>query len=816
MTPIPDSVPLSSLLKSSGAAQLALFQRLFPSMTSDALETVSSFRLSLGLVRKNSALVKHVSWQPDPQTRAQGFSASAQKQLVDEVGRLVGRLGPGWTADTLAISGKDIKHSWASGVRMANHALYVQAANEDAKVLQAPPAMARAQSEGGFTVQVRAQIVNPDDTTQVWQSGPATPIPADYASWPTDRRQAWWNETLSAVTQGWGQDELGLNDLPRQLRPLVRLGWSVVAPDDTELPAPSVAPWTKNTAAARWTAERKKAMAGAFDAIGAYVASLRLGLDVKPPSAQQWDLVDGRQASDPKSVSRELVEMAKRNPEGARAVFAALKKTFLDHLVVSGLDKMAWHALGPVRAWVSEQPWVAPDMLQDWVDAEQTAVEAAWGATTKRHRVLLSQEPGVRAGLVDVLLWNGLDLADLPESPAPAPVVSADAPPTPSPRPAIDWKPLIERFGVSATSAAEAWVDDLLKDRAIPSSADHPFSRWMTRLNPPTVVRAATDQWLSDNERFNDINRLILHKKDSEEASLNTELVDKLKAVLEVSNSVLEDSAKKGGWWSRVRVGAATNSPEQWADAFMDFQNHMVKMFDAINKQIERDQIWMGYADRLVVHADEVDRRWTTWLADEARALDADRATIEQDAERSADLKVEWNNRLTALESAQSAHQNIKTANSINKVLLEKIRQSTDIKQRLQQRSTMFYWSSLNMFAGIQSLQRNTNSIIEQSDAVQAMADSYRVLTTRSLKDEAEQREKLKEAFKRMSESENGIKDFYQTISAFQQDTVVILTSLQEQRHQMQEQTASVSAPIKMTVALPEPQTTTSTAPGPK
>ena len=96
------------------------------------------------------------------------------------------------------------------------------------------------------------------------------------------------------------------------------------------------------------------------------------------------------------------------------------------------------------------------------------------------------------------------------------------------------------------------------------------------------------------------------------------------------------------------------------------------------------------------------------------------------------------------------------------------------------------------MFAGLQTLQRNTNSIGEQSEFVEEMGKVFQGGLTRSLKEEAEQKEKIREAFKNMAQSEAGMKQFYETIASFQKDTVAIIGDLAVQRGELQEETAEV------------------------
>ena len=217
----------------------------------------------------------------------------------------------------------------------------------------------------------------------------------------------------------------------------------------------------------------------------------------------------------------------------------------------------------------------------------------------------------------------------------------------------------------------------------------------------------------------------------------------------------------------------------------MDFQKHMIVMYSKINEQVERDRLWLKYADNLIDLSSAVDKDWSSWLSQSAQKLEEERNSKPN---ASAEEKMIWNEKINVLASSNVAHDHIRTANAVTSVLLEKVRQSIQIKERLQQRSMMFYWSSLSMFAGLQSLQRNADGLMEQSEFVEEMKKSFNNMTSRSLIEEQTEKEKIREAFKKMATSKESVESFYKKMAEYQQETVTILRDLNNVRIETQQE----------------------------
>jgi hypothetical protein len=455
-------------------------------------------------------------------------------------------------------------------------------------------------------------------------------------------------------------------------------------------------------------------------------------------------------------------------------------------------DKRLWLMLPDIREWLAEG---LPEQAEEFRVHERTAFVA--GLTYQEQQpegvagYIRSMDQEERLAFRDLLFWNGIALspsvrAALRGAPEPSqspadpdsddpttePVVPFAAVPAvslPAPAPLTQdetdhWNALCAAFGVDSAPRP-------------PLESANPFLRWLERLSPPSDVASFTRKWLIQNEEFNDINRDLLSARGADEANLTTELAKRLARVQEASRAVMEKSRSAGGWWERLRGSAANKdvTPEEWADSFMDFQNHLVKVFQSIENQINRDRSWLAVADDLGRSATDVDNRWTSWLTHTAQSLNEERVNA---VDPSAESKIAWNSRALALESASSAHEHIRSSSTITRILLEKVRQSVDVKERLQQRATMFYWSSLNLFAGLQSVQRTTNSVMEQNELNSLMARSFEAMLTRTSAEEEAQRERLRESFRAMAKSEQSMAAFYDGLSAFQKDTLSLMGDL--------------------------------------
>lgn len=337
------------------------------------------------------------------------------------------------------------------------------------------------------------------------------------------------------------------------------------------------------------------------------------------------------------------------------------------------------------------------------------------------------------------------------------------------------WKELLTKFDIKVK----------IKNQEV-----HPFARWMLRLSPPLDIQENTFEWLVDNQIFNKINRSILQKKDGDEIHLNIQLNTKLQNVLDVAQKIIIENSKNGGWFGRLKKNFQNGiTDEEWANVFFDFQKYILSMIQNINEQLDRDKMWLKHADQLVNKASQVDLLWSNWLKTMASQLSNER---EKNTNPKPEEKLIWNKNIEKLDSASLAHEHIKTGNAVTLILLEKVKQSIEVKQKLQERTMMFYWSSLNMFAGLQSLQRNSEGLFEQAEFNQMMSQSITQLSQKTLSNEIEEKQKIKESFKKMMESQESLEAFYKNISDFQQETLSIFGELNVVRKDLQEDTLSV------------------------
>lgn len=822
----PNRFPLEELLSDQALKDpSAVFEKLFPGLTEDQLKSVRSFKVGVLLPRPRQSWAKYFSWSA-PHNKADGLSKEQMLQFLKSIKKITQDMSPDWNQ----LVGVELTRDWNLATEMVNHEAWMK--NKRGEVFDRPV----FEKDSDFQLQLYPVLVNPDRPTQVWSVGG----PLSFDEFGSAQDEA-WEELNSAETIQKLEKSFNIHDLPRQLKPRIRWLWTLTAPDgeqSVKLPSVAGSNWETVPVARQWYNARLEKIEEAYDKAGRWAAqelvnevsskkeyraqkanrhskgeseSVDVSVsgfrrEIVKMSPEDWDLFDQRPPRDLADLDAMLNRLFEQNPnhEGAQKIKEAFKSSVMLPLFDSfGWASKSWVMAPEVREKICERPWLSASEIEEIVEAEQMHfAERCKGAQLLKYVKELSQEE--KQSFSDLVYWNDCkfspEISQLLNNTSPTThveVVEIELSEEESAkniakerlvRSSLDWKPLLEAFGMEALSM-------LSRDEEGNFAFEtHPFASWMSRLSPPKEVVQSTEKWLEEAEVFNNINRSILQAKDKSESALNLELVEKLKNVIETSNRILEESRQSGGWWGRVRKNMSSNevSSDQWAAVYLEFQDHMLKMFENINQQIERDKTWMRYADHIKSSSGEVNQAWQKWLSETAQRLDQERQNAETD-QITSEKKIEWNNSVNTLESAQSAFEHIRTANSISDVLLEKVRQSVGVKERLQQRSMMFYWSSLNMFAGLQSIQRNTNTIGEQSEFVEEMAKSFHGTVSRSLKDEAEQKEKIREAFRNMAQSETGMKQFYETITAFQKDTVAILSDLSENRVAMQEETAQVA-----------------------
>lgn len=796
-------IPLLDMMKQleknrSAKTTLGILQKIFPGFTEEEANAVVKLEIGIKLPRVNAHLYKPVSWKA-PRNNSEGLSADERAAFFDNVLSVVDRMKGTWPLDRLEIipvPSEALVYDWDRATRLSNFALWGAARQSD---VFSAPAVVPTTTARDFSVVVRPVVVNPDNPAQVWAAGDEVVLPDNYASLDEEKQRQVWESLLSNNEEKW-MEAFGFDRVRTPFHhPKIALRWNVVSPDGltTAFEEHGVgAQWTKTATGAAWLKQQDARIAQAYVKAGQWFVLKQLsqvlggGVDNTDQkidsliSDLEWNYIGYTQPKTAGDFHAMMAMMKKQDPQGydtvvqsvLRGAFVVLEQSQSDGLLL----------VPETRNWFASLPWAVADSsaLQSFVEMENAFVKNHVRSLNV-EQVAYELEPSARNTLTEVLLWNGIEMSQAVKNalfPAPvaeqAPVdsvVSVD--PFASYTSATDWSDLAKAFDVEFSSQTSEEI--------------HPFAKWMQRLSPPQDIAGKTYAWLIDNDNFNLLNRSILRQKDSDEASMNAQLAEKLKNVMEVSTKIMQENAQNNGWFGRLRNNFRDGvSTDTWADAFMDFQNHMLAMFAKINQQIERDRLWLTRADELVAKSSEVDAGWGQWLGKTAEQLERERT---EQTTPSSEVKMQWNNRVEVLQSATVAHDHIQTANAVTAVLLEKVRQSTSIKEKLQQRSMMFYWSSLNMFAGLQSLQRNTNGIFEQAEMVEAMSQSFASMASRTIKEEMEQKQQIREAFKKMSTSQESMERFYKTVSDFQRDAVAIFGDLNTAREEMQEETVSVA-----------------------
>lgn len=788
----PDLLDLKELLSDANLKNPEkVLKSLFPSLDEDQYSAVAELSVAIILPRQRQHLGKALKWRP--QKTAQGYQGLNKQEALKFL-KAVKELAASMPAEWNKISADELSLDWkrASVAELPNSELWRNSL-AGRGLFEAP----NFTQGDGFSLEVYPAVVNPDNVDQVWSIGSAVPL--DQVSVNGKISPQAWAEYLT-TNKDKLEEEFGFANDPRVLKPTMRLFWRITAPDGEtfSLPRTLKDQWRQNANAKAWINDRKIEIEASYAKAALWCVNemynaatetknQRITNDVITP--RDWDLFDQKPARDLADFDRMMEEMEKTNPRGAekiKASIVSIAPTLMYHK--KSWAQKRWVIAQDFRDQVASRPFLSDDHIENFISGEQRSfieeaakydiVDYASGLTDAQKMRFLDilhwNDCNVPANVLNILTNNQVEEVVIEEK-TPIKTIAQNK------HSRVDWGPLLNSFGIDPTSTeVESQVFD-----------NHPFANWMMRLSPPKEVVEATLSWIEENEVFNDINRSILHKKDSDESALNIELMEKLNKVITTSNQIIEDSRQSGGWWGRVRKNMSQQqgpTSEQWADVYLEFQEHMTKMLDEINTQVERDKTWLRYADGIKTSSQKVDSQWQKWLTETAERLSQEREQLQDTV--TSERKIQWNNEANTLESAQSAYQHIKTANGIGHVLLEKVRQSVGVKERLQQRSTMFYWSSLNMFAGLQSLQRNTNGVGEQSELVEEMGKALQGGFARSLAQEAEQKEKIREAFKNMAQSEEGMKKFYETMAAFQRDTVAIISDMSASRGQLQEDAA--------------------------
>lgn len=815
------------LKKDSGPeGVLKVVKQVFPDLTEDVLDAVVKLDVALNLPRVYTGISRSFQWNATRNKENEGFSPQARAEwaagflnMFNKLEDTIDLSALNFIAHTNRIPG-GVVFNWAYASKLSNFALW-QSAEKGNNIFSAPDVRPTTSSRD-FSLVVRPVVVNPEDPNQVWASGEELELPANFATLSSKDKQNVWNDLIESNRDRL-MEQFGFDQLPTAFHhPQLRLRWNVVAPDKSTYAYQDRtvdANWVRSTAGNAWLNKISAAIDQSYVKAGEWFALSNLAQEAglsggsenplekrlgEYVSDLEWDYMNFPRPKNASDFIEIVGALKKTNPEK----FEIVTNTVLNS-IFNGLDSSSSTLdferfkgvlmLPRMREWFAALPWNSTKKsLETFIEKEREFVQKTVGSDLKQLSKKIPKEQFNE--LIEILLWNDVDLPNSLRSelfPQPNEVIPAQkveesttikkvfTSPT-------DWSDLIASFETDFKPTTSSTVVYTVNSngsttRKVDGISSHPFARWMERLSPPDQVEEKTHVWLLDNDVFNSLNRVILQEKDSDEAALNAQLAEKLKNVMEVSTQILQENQQNNGWFGRLRGNFKQGtSAETWADVFTDFQNHMVMMYGRINKQIERDRLWLKYADNLIEQSGEVDNIWSSWLVGQSEELQKER---ENNEGATSEEKMTWNKKIDNLKSASSAHDHIKTANAVTQILLEKVRQSVQVKERLQQRSMMFYWQNLSMFAGLQSVQRNANDLFAQSEMVEEMKKSLESMTSRTVAEETREKENIREAFKKMATSKESIESFYRQIAEFQKDTVSIMAETQNIRVEMQTET---------------------------
>lgn len=792
---------------------LKIVQTAYPEINKDVLPSLVGFKVGLCYPRKNTGIYLPRSWEPSRRDYNNGFSSEAQVQWFKQVIASIGEAErKGISLDVMQFIPTDDgipRFDWSLGHNLSNFSL---SQNLDSlNQFKAPP-LSPTTTASDFTVKVYPVVVNPDMPSQIWSYGDEFEIPSEYASLSEEAQQNYWHRLLESNREQL-MEEFGFEDVPSVFhQPQIALRWCLVSPDGEIISKDRISKtdWRRNPSGAVWFNEKTKAMEEAYGHAMIEIASrfTHKALSAcrftktepwEPQMTElQWNYMGFTQPKSDEDYNVFMDFIKRKDKERFKSMVSSTVGLIFDQMKEK--DALSVLALPELRDQVMSINWLPEESLQDYIGLEKEYVSTAFDGVSKKEKTKLKQmttewaasadaskTSAEMARLLDILAWNQHPFvltSSVQEvlNPVFVSVVENVAPiaEEKSKKQFIsktDWSDLFHAFNLDPKQVKELSGD---------ISTVHPFSRWMERLSPPLNVEEKTNIWLLDNQTFNAVNRLILREKENDNLTLNTQLAEKLKNVLDVSTKILQENRQNNGWFGRLSKNFKEGvSSDTWADAFMDFQKHMIVMYSKINEQVERDRLWLKYADNLIDQSSAVDTDWSSWLSQSAQKLEEERNSKPN---ASGEEKMIWNEKINVLASSNVAHDHIRTANAVTSVLLEKVRQSIQIKERLQQRSMMFYWSSLSMFAGLQSLQRNADGLMEQSEFVEEMKKSFNNMTSRSLIEEQAEKEKIREAFKNMATSKESVENFYKKMAEYQQETVTILRDLNNVRIETQQE----------------------------
>lgn len=807
---------------SSPEGVLKVVKQVFPDLTEDVLDAVVKLDVALNLPRTYTGISRSFQWNAARNKESEGFSADAREEWAVAFLKMFDNLenssldlkSLNFIAHTNRVAG-GLVFNWSYASKLSNFALW-KLAESGANVFDVPN-LKPTMTSRDFSLVVRPVVVNPENPDQVWASGEPLQLPENFASLGAKQKNQVWNDLLENNREKL-MEEFGFDQVPTAFHhPQLRLRWNMVAPDQSTQAYQDRtvgADWTRSPAGAAWLKEISAAIDQSYAKVGEWFVLQHLtqtvGLDQDSEIANQlkgyvsdleWDYINFPRPQNEQQFLDIVGALEKTNAEKFNVVTSSAFHAIFNALDLtnSSLDFQRYESvllLPQIREWFAQLPWNNKQKnLEDFIEKERQLVQkfVTSGLGQLSKQVSKNQFNDV----IEILLWNDVDLpASLREELFPQPNEVLEAQRTPVDKifkktytSATDWSDLIAAFETDFKPVLKTTLEyNVSPDNSLKKIGGNsvPFANWMERLSPPAQVEEKTHLWLLDNEAFNGLNRIILREKDSDEASLNAQLAEKLKNVMEVSTKILQENQKNNGWIGRLRNNFREGATsDNWADAFADFRNHMLMMYGRINKQMERDRLWLKYADNLMSQAGELDGVWSSWLINGAEELDALR---ENTPDATSEQKMQWNEKVEVLKSAALAHDHIKGANAVTGILLEKVRQSVQVKERLQNRSMMFYWQNLSLFAGLQSLQRNTNGLFEQAEMVDAMKQSLDNMTTRSVAEEQKEKERIRQAFKDMASSQENVEQFYKQIAAYQNDTVNIMAEFKGIRVETQKE----------------------------
>lgn len=353
------------------------------------------------------------------------------------------------------------------------------------------------------------------------------------------------------------------------------------------------------------------------------------------------------------------------------------------------------------------------------------------------------------------------------------------------------WAPMLKTFGIRDyeididSNALLSWLDMLSPNFEDPNEKPSYIKGWER-------VYKDSEKWAVEKDIFDNINQQVRIKQAKELASILTSLDAKLNRVLTSSAAAVAENARSESFFSAFNSKKKAEENQEavaddWAEAFLDFQEHVITMFDQIDAQIKKDQTWLEFAENVRrEHATPMES-WKGWRLEQVeetteiyRKMEAHARDPLSNPDISPLEKIVSAVSFPRIDIANEAVLDLTEQGGFLSTSMDEIRESVSLKESLRNKAFGFYYQSLGLFASLQGMKRITATMAMDKALVDTLNDATTSVVRSHVQRSAMNKEELRETMKKLMTSEDAFEQYQQNLKTMSEDLRRVSGSAQD------------------------------------